>query len=218
MIPLKDPRSPSKSSGSADSIHIWLDQHPVEPAEYISPDSQAPCHSPYLMRRRRLKEIDPPNNMSQYQTRSRRSSPEDKSRSPRRQSPRRPHQPSPGAKNGACRQPPGLVAPTPIAASPAPAVQVLETRAEETEDSDSSSIHAGSSVSLLQNAPPLDPPGGDDTSYVSSKDPRRTENETRSGTSSQYSKALGRSESPIRLPSPTKLTNLFLKYFKIAPM
>ncbi|KAL2055217.1 hypothetical protein ABVK25_004555 [Lepraria finkii] len=82
MIPLKDPRSPSKSSGSADSIHIWLDRHPLEPAEYISPDSQAPCPSPYLMRRRRLKEIDPPNNMSQYQTRSRRFSPEDKSGSP----------------------------------------------------------------------------------------------------------------------------------------
>lgn len=159
MIPLKHPRSPSNSSGSANSIHIWLDQHPTEPAEYISPDSQAPCPSPHLRKRRKLKEIDPPNSMSQYQTRSRRSSPENKSGSPRRQSPRRPHQPSPGAKNGARRQPPGLVAPTPIAASPAPAVQVLETRAEEAEDSDSSSIHAGSSVSLLQNAPPAGPPG-----------------------------------------------------------
>ncbi|KAK3167026.1 hypothetical protein OEA41_010151 [Lepraria neglecta] len=218
MLLSKHPRSPSNSSRSSDSINIWLDQHPAKPAEYISSDSQAPYPSPHLRKRRKLEEIDPPNSISQYQTRSQQSSPEDKSGAPRRQSPRRSRQSSPEDKGGTRRQPPGLVAPTPIAASPAPAVPVLESRAEGAEDSDSLSIYAASSVSLFLNAPKLDPPGGDDTSYVSYGDPRRTESDTRSCISSKGSKAPGRSDSPTRPPSPTKLTYLFLKYFEIAPM
>ena len=83
MLLSKHPRSPSNSSRSLDSINIWLDQHPAKPAEYISSDSQAPCPSPHLRKRRKLEEIDPPNSMSQYQTRSHQSSPEDKSGAPR---------------------------------------------------------------------------------------------------------------------------------------